>query len=623
MIINTELVALGRESPSIVILTEVELTASDLAAVETAFPGYDAFYPSSSDNTTTRVLALVRQDIEVQHLTSFEAVDVPAVWLRFPGQRFILGGIYRQFTLRGERSRALEWDQLQQIVNMIRSVYSVHGAEELGLIGDFNLDMAKCEESTYSRAALLRHWMEAMDKSGLSWLPTGPTFRSFGVHNGAHHTSILDHMYVTPRLADSASVHVLDKAITDHFPLEVILNLRSHPSLQRSQLPRVQVRDFANLDYAGMNEELENLGVSSWPSPPPGMHPDDILSDILSILCPVLNKYAPVKEVRVRSDTSPLFLATDTRAAIAARDMARSEMGNNSGKYRALRNRVVQLVRRDRANTAANSLQTATDRQAAAWTLAKNLLKPRRPLPVLGDAVNDDTSANVLNRFYVDKVEKLRSTMAPADLPTAATPTPVPTARMPLELCRVGLNTVRRCIKQANNTRALGHDGLPVMLWKRLPALAVPVMHLVNASITVGEVPAAFKYAIIHPVLKKGKDPSVAASYRPVAILPAVSKVLELVVGAQMRDYLEENGLLPAEQHGFRAGRSTLTALASATLSWSAAAGRGNVVGIMAYDFSSAFDTVTADTVVKALGRLGAADNTLRWVSSYMAGGKQ
>ena len=52
-----------------------------------------------------------------------------------------------------------------------------------------------------------------------------------------------------------------------------------------------------------------------------------------------------------------------------------------------------------------------------------------------------------------------------------------------------------------------------------------------------------------------------AVSYRPISVLPALSKVLETVIIEQFLDYMDEYNLLPPAQHGFRQGHSTVTAL--------------------------------------------------------------
>jgi hypothetical protein len=83
-------------------------------------------------------------------------------------------------------------------------------------------------------------------------------------------------------------------------------------------------------------------------------------------------------------------------------------------------------------------------------------------------------------------------------------------------------------------------------------------------------------------------------SYRPVSILPAMSKILETSVKADLEVHLARVNSLPGAQYGFRLKRSCTTALAHAHAGWLTGAERGQVVGIMAFDLSAAFDTVAA-----------------------------
>ena len=110
------------------------------------------------------------------------------------------------------------------------------------------------------------------------------------------------------------------------------------------------------------------------------------------------------------------------------------------------------------------------------------------------------------------------------------------------------------------------------------------------------------------PVFKGGrKEKTEPASYRPVSVLPALSKVLEGVVVEQFLEYLDENGLLlPKAQHSFRRGHSTVTGAA-----------------IASFDYSAAFDTIDKKTVQQRLEDIGANENVKAWLLSYMSGGRQ
>jgi hypothetical protein len=113
------------------------------------------------------------------------------------------------------------------------------------------------------------------------------------------------------------------------------------------------------------------------------------------------------------------------------------------------------------------------------------------------------------------------------------------------------------------------------------------------------------------------------ASYRPVSILPAMSKILEKLVKADLEDHLDRVNGLPGAQYGFRPKRSCTTALAHAHAGWLTGAERGQVVGIMAFYLSASFDTVAAEQLLPKLQSLGVSGRALAWFKSYLTGGSQ
>ena len=175
------------------------------------------------------------------------------------------------------------------------------------------------------------------------------------------------------------------------------------------------------------------------------------------------------------------------------------------------------------------------------------------------------------------------------------------------------------------NTTALGLDGIPVQVLKLgIETLAGPLSHLVNRSMASGSIPVSLKTGHIIPVYKgKGKAPDQPSSYRPISILPAVSKVLETVAKKDLETHLAVEGLLPNSQYGFRAARSTTAAVAAAHGRWVREAQRGRVLGILAFDFSAAFDTVDGERLVQRLEELGITGREAAWFRSYMEGGEQ
>jgi hypothetical protein len=127
------------------------------------------------------------------------------------------------------------------------------------------------------------------------------------------------------------------------------------------------------------------------------------------------------------------------------------------------------------------------------------------------------------------------------------------------------------------------------------------------------------KIGRVHPIHKgKGKPREDPGSYRPDLILPALSKVLEWLVKGDLEGHLKRVNGLPGTQYGFRPKRSCTLALAHTQAGWLSGAAKRQVVGLMAFDLSAAFDTVAAEQLEPTLRALGITGRELRWFLSYM-----
>ena len=89
---------------------------------------------------------------------------------------------------------------------------------------------------------------------------------------------------------------------------------------------------------------------------------------------------------------------------------------------------------------------------------------------------------------------------------------------------------------------------------------------MIKMSFEHAVVPSGFKRALVLPLHKKNKPTHLPSSYRPVAILPAMSKIMERVVLQQVSFHLAP--LLPPTQFGFRPKRSTTAPASNSILTW-------------------------------------------------------
>ena len=138
-------------------------------------------------------------------------------------------------------------------------------------------------------------------------------------------------------------------------------------------------------------------------------------------------------------------------------------------------------------------------------------------------------------------------------------------------------------------------------------------------SISTGVYPSDWKVARIVPV-PKGTDQSLVSGYRPISILPVVSKLVEQHVKLLIEDHLQNNAPISSHQWGFISSRSSVSALIRVIDALSLALDQGFEVCMIFFDVSKAFDTVphVPRPLLDTLENLNIDRYLLRWITSYL-----
>ncbi|KAI5725405.1 hypothetical protein M8J77_014921 [Diaphorina citri] len=159
---------------------------------------------------------------------------------------------------------------------------------------------------------------------------------------------------------------------------------------------------------------------------------------------------------------------------------------------------------------------------------------------------------------------------------------------------------------------------LKMSLAHSLPAIT----HVFNHSLTSGVFPSDWRSAEVIP-LNKVASPASCSDFRPVAILPVLSKALEKIATQQIIQYIEAYNILDPFQSGFRKSHSTATALVKVTDDIRLALDTRKVTVLVLLDMSKAFDSVDFDVLLAILEKLKFSISALSWIESYLRGRRQ
>ena len=170
---------------------------------------------------------------------------------------------------------------------------------------------------------------------------------------------------------------------------------------------------------------------------------------------------------------------------------------------------------------------------------------------------------------------------------------------------------MRHELSKLKSSKATGLDKIPAKPLKDASSvIAKPISYLINLTISSGEIPSQWKEAKVTPIFKAGKKDD-ENNYRPISVLPLVSKVMERAVQVQLLVFFEVNKILSVYQSAFRKKHSTETAVVHLVDYILEHMDKQQLTGAAFNDLKKAFDLVDHKCLLHKLEHYGVRGHSL------------
>ena len=288
------------------------------------------------------------------------------------------------------------------------------------------------------------------------------------------------------------------------------------------------------------------------------------------------------------------------------------QTGNSESwsRFRDFRNNLKRTIRKAKTNFYRTVLSSKTPKEV--WKVINNIL---HPAPNRIRASPDD-----LNLHFSTTAQRTLN----------VNPKPVNEIKKYIEslqcnnedrfcLRNVTYNEVYSTLKSLRNGTSTGVDNIPIKYVKlAINEICSPLTHIINSFISNDKYPTTWKQSRVCPI-PKIPNPSTPTDYRPISILPALSKVYEKLVLQQMLEFIERNDIYKNTVSGFRKGFSTGSALLKLRDDIKKAMHSREISLVVLVDFSKAFDTIAHEVIITKLHEQGFSKSFLKWTLSYLS----
>eukprot|EP00662_Eupelagonemidae_sp_cell21_P012748 gene12748-biopygen91669 len=525
--------------PTIIVITESKLD-DGVKDGTVAIPGYSLYRVDRDLGKSVvglggGILVFCKSGIEFTDEVQVQGSDMEMFAANIPALQCRLVAVYRR------PGYAISEESLAQVTKQV-----VKNGRTV-VTGDLNMD------TRVQNPAPQALWL-ALQEAGLTQrvrVVTHPPSRD------GDKASTIDHVWAPRGVAvqcKRVKGDLLDGA-SDHHAIEATF---AGPK-QKEKTQSRWTRKWDRVEVDAIQTILASHGIGQETVPPktePGL--GSLLAKWHAAWNQIKADLAPRKLVIIHKRKRNERLGASARAAVQRRSKARraflrSRTPEDKELFKEARQAARNAIRDAKAAMIQEQSEEAGKFAKARWKLRKELAGQARSVPPQPAATAEET-----NDFFIAKPRRVRQSTLYAPL---ATVYPTATETM-CQFKPVSTGEVLAALRKSRTTWSTGVDDVPMAILKKVAGEIAPFLaRLINAIIRKQEWPRCWKTAKVRALWKRKGSRREVKTYRPIALLPAVSRVVEKVIATQLMQQVQLTHALPMWQHGFRPKHGCHTAV--------------------------------------------------------------
>ena len=291
----------------------------------------------------------------------------------------------------------------------------------------------------------------------------------------------------------------------------------------------------------------------------------------------VIDLVAPIKSSQIKQNSQKWF-DCEIAEKISVRDklfkkFKKSKLHIDKEIYKIARYEVQKLISYKKKTLFENRLNDSIAKPRELWKALKSLGLPSKTSVYETTALKVKNTTSFETKSTLDVFNDYYSTLADNLLKKFPTPPKRYTFNSVIQYYRHFIQTdachltytteidIEKILRSTNSGKAAGIDDLLGRFLKDgSRVLSKPISELCNLSIKLGSFPDSCKIAKLKPLFKKGSKTN-PSNYRPISLLPLISKIIKKLILEQTSRFLSNNEVLYNYQSGFRKNHSTLNRL--------------------------------------------------------------